>query len=195
MRHVKTLHLYRYWAALKGTRPSPALSEFQPAILRSLMADVFTLRGAPRAFGYAGSRLRATLRQPLDGRAFDQIWPEADRGDIHRLLVAVTEDGVPVILQFRLDWAHPDMTAATAEGEALLVPASDAAGAAPAVMGSFALFDGRAAHTARPALSLISASFPSRTVATAAPAVARQPVSSPSRSWPLRLVGISGRGS
>ncbi len=195
MRHVKTLHLYRYWAALKGTRPRPALSEFQPTILRSLMADIFTLRGEPHAFGYAGSRLRATLRQPLDGHAFDQLWPQEDRADIRRLLAAVVEEGLPVILQLRLDWSYPDGAARMAEGEALLVPASDAAGGAPAVMGSFALFDGGAAQAARPALSLRSASFPSRTVATAEPTHAPEPVASPARSWPLRLVGTGSRGS
>jgi hypothetical protein len=194
MRHVKTLHLYRYWAALKGARPTPALSEFQPAILRSLMADAFTLRGDTHALGYAGSRMRAILRQPLDGRPFDQLWPDADQADIRRLLAAVVGDGLPVILRFRLAWPCGDEHAARAEGEMLLVPASDAMSNASAVMGSFAPFEGRAAHGTRPALSLVSASFPSRTVAASAAANVPDPAASPVRSWPLRLVGAAGRG-
>jgi hypothetical protein len=194
MRHVKTLHLYRYWAALKGARPTPALAEFQPAILRSLMADAFTLRGETHAFGYAGSRLRATLQQPLDERAFERLWPDADRRHIRRLLAAVVDNGLPVILRFRLDWPPPGQRTLTAEGEALLVPASDGAGGAPAVMGSFALFDGSASRDGRPALSLLSASFPSRTIAVPDADAAPERAVAPARSWPLRLVGATRHG-
>jgi hypothetical protein len=189
MRHVKTLHLYRYWAALKGTRPAPRLSEFAPVILRSLMADVFTLRGTPLAFGYAGSRLRAALCRPVDGAAFEQLWQDADRADIQRLLAAVAGDRMPVILRLRLDWRHHSPI----EAETLLVPALDSA-RSPAIIGSMALLDTTMACPAvAPALALVSASFPSRSLALPARAPdAAAPLSS-GRSWPLRLVANTGR--
>jgi hypothetical protein len=172
----------------------PALSEFQPTILRSLMADAFTLRGEAHAFGYAGSRLRAILQQPLDDHAFDRLWPDEDRRDIRRLLAAVTSDGLPVILQFQLAWSYPDMAPHRLDGEALLVPASDGATGTTAVMGGFALFKPEAVHAERPRLSLQSASIPSRTIARAGPSPEPDSAAASARSWPLRLVGALGQG-
>ena len=168
-------------SAIASPLPAPVAT----AALQNAVRDVWAASPDVQAADAERQAARARARAAAQPVYNPSLSIEGENADVDRRTVGAS---------LTLD-VSGKRAARLSEGEALLVPASDAAGAAPAVMGSFALLNGSAARTARPALSLISASFPSRTVATAAPAVARQPASSPSRSWPLRLVGIGGRGS
>ncbi len=124
MKHISSLRLYRCWAALKGRKEIPARRDLRPHLLGGAMLDLFTLRPDSFIFGYAGSRLRAGLAQPLDHLDFPAVWRPHDRTAVLRLLHGIVTHGGPVLVGARHAAAGRDAE----QAEILLLPTGEPSG-------------------------------------------------------------------
>lgn len=101
MKHPASRELYRYWTAVRGTRPAPDRDDIDPAALRPILADCFILTAAPAAghpFRIAGTRLCALFGRELKGSSFTELWAGASRPLIGQLLAEVLEDVCGLVL-------------------------------------------------------------------------------------------------
>jgi len=152
MRQADSEYLYRYWAALKGSRRAPAWRELQPRHLGRLLPDMFSLRAGTSAIGFAGSRLRARLGPRIDDVPFAAFWTEAGVGEIRAALRLMTRSRRPLVLHAA---ALPDRTG-TSTVEILLLPVAQASGGgnSPAAIGILSLDPGVKLAGGRPLLRL-----------------------------------------
>lgn len=180
MKHPRITLLYRYWAALKGNSPLPALQAFQPGLLRGLLGDIARLHGLEGRTGYAGSRWRALAALPAGRPAFTELWQPQDRADLARLLPRLVQEELPVVLRARLAGAGKT------EVEGILLPVLEGAS-------DPAFIFGLAAVSPPPVpgeLGLLSLSFPARTLHRApVPSLPSwRPAPAAARAWPLRSI-------
>jgi hypothetical protein len=81
--------LYDYWNAVKGDRGAPERDDIEPGAIRSILPDTFMLdlddrRGFPLRI--AGSRANALTLRELRGTPFLELWRDADRDQVSRIL-------------------------------------------------------------------------------------------------------------
>ncbi len=68
MKRAVTRELYRYWDALRGSRPAPDSADLHPAAIRSCLADLFVLDCEPGyPFRLAGTSVCALFGHELAG--------------------------------------------------------------------------------------------------------------------------------
>lgn len=103
MRHRSIRAVFNYWNALRGNRPAPSRTEIDPRRIASELGDVFMLDGAAGdyCFRLAGSRIVASLGQPLTGKRFDTIWLDAARAPAQQALESPIVEGEPILIGIR----------------------------------------------------------------------------------------------
>lgn len=93
MRLATTRLLFAHWDRLRGERAAPIRGDIDPAHLRSFLADVFMLDAQPWQEGrirLAGTRVCALFGHELKGQRLPELWLEAERPEVARLIGAVT---------------------------------------------------------------------------------------------------------
>lgn len=119
MKHQSTRALYDYWTTKRGRRRAPARSDIDPADIRRILADTFILTADfvnDIRVRLAGTRVCALFAREIKGEAFEDLWSEPGREQMHGLLTAVidenagavagvlarTEQGAEIELELRL---------------------------------------------------------------------------------------------
>ncbi|MBV8184730.1 MAG: PAS domain-containing protein [Hyphomicrobiales bacterium] len=93
MRLATTRLVFAHWDRLRGERAAPIRGDIDPAHLRNVLADVFMLDAKPWQEGrvrLAGTRVCALFGHELKGQRLPQLWLDAERPEIARLIGAVT---------------------------------------------------------------------------------------------------------
>lgn len=93
MKHQSTRALYDYWTTKRGRRRAPARSDIDPADIRRILADTFILTADfvnDIRVRLAGTRVCALFAREIKGEAFEDLWSEPGREQMHGLLTAVT---------------------------------------------------------------------------------------------------------
>ena len=89
------MELYAYWNRLRARRSAPERNDVDPGAIRGVLADTFVLdfdesQGFP--FRIAGSRANAIFLKELRGRAFLDLWRDADRDELESVLHCVADE-------------------------------------------------------------------------------------------------------
>ncbi|MBV9974435.1 MAG: PAS domain-containing protein [Hyphomicrobiales bacterium] len=137
MRLATTQGLFAHWDRLRGERAAPTRGDIDPAQLRNFLADVFMLDAQPWQEGrirLAGTRLCELFGHELKGQRLPELWFERERGEVSRLLGAVTGGMHGLVAS---------LTAETSQGreldlEMLLLPVRPNASSQCGAIGSFA---------------------------------------------------------
>lgn len=103
MRHRSIKAVFDYWNTLRGNRPAPSRTEIDPRGIASELGDVFMLDGAAGDYRFrlAGSRIVASLGQPLTGKRFDTLWLDTARAPAQRALETPVIEGEPILIGIR----------------------------------------------------------------------------------------------
>jgi hypothetical protein len=137
VRLTTTRLLFAHWDRLRGERAAPARADIDPAHLRGFLADVFMLDANPWQEGrirLAGTRICAIFGHELKGQRLPDLWLERERGEVSRLVGAVTGG---------LHGLVASVSGQTAQGrefdaELLILPVRPSVGAQCGAIGSFA---------------------------------------------------------
>jgi hypothetical protein len=101
MRHVATKALYQHWQDICRGNIIPDRNDLDPSQIGHLLRDVFILgvdhHGCWR-YRVAGTRLTGFAGRELRDESFDTWWSGDDKRDAHRLLSAVANDALPVVI-------------------------------------------------------------------------------------------------
>ncbi|MDI7864045.1 PAS domain-containing protein [Rhizobiaceae bacterium n13] len=111
MRKRKTIELYHYWQAIRGTDEAPYRRALDPGAIRNLLPDLFILEDEGNdgaCFRLAGTRICADFGQELRATAFSKLWVSEQRHMIRALFSDVMQREAPVVL---------DVTASTRSGQ------------------------------------------------------------------------------
>ena len=95
MKLAVTMELYAYWNRLRARRSAPERNDVDPGAIRGVLADTFVLdfdeaHGFP--FRIAGSRANAIFLKELRGRAFLDLWLDADRDELKSVLHCIADE-------------------------------------------------------------------------------------------------------
>ncbi len=107
MKHQSTRALYDYWTTKRGSRRAPARSDIDPADIRRILADTFILTADfvnDIRVRLAGTRVCALFAREIKGEAFEDLWSEPSREQMHGLLAAVIDENVGAVAG--VTWAH-----------------------------------------------------------------------------------------
>lgn len=104
MKHPVSRELFAYWDRLRNGRTAPERSDIDPAMIRGVLMDTFILgtdgagaSGSSYPVRLSGTRLNALFLSELKGRSLTELWEDADRPTIERLITTVIEDAVPIV--------------------------------------------------------------------------------------------------
>lgn len=130
-------HLYTYWNELRGGRLAPRRFEVEPAAIAAILPDTFILERVERfdyVFRLAGTRICEAFGPELRGRNLLDLWTEADREVVIRVLESVTRDGGVGVIGLMASGAD----GRTAGFELLLLPLIHTGQSIGRVLGSLA---------------------------------------------------------
>jgi hypothetical protein len=100
MKHASTQVLFDYWNGRRGRRWAPARSDIDPADIRHVLGDTFTLVSDfanDVRFRLAGTRVCALFAREIKGEAFSSLWNETGRAEVDDLLTAVLSENVGTV--------------------------------------------------------------------------------------------------
>ncbi|MGA9280469.1 MAG: PAS domain-containing protein [Pseudolabrys sp.] len=100
MKHQSTRALYDYWTTKRGRRRAPARSDIDPADIRRILADTFILTADfvnDIRVRLAGTRVCALFAREIKGEAFEDLWSEPGREQMHGLLTAVIDENAGAV--------------------------------------------------------------------------------------------------
>jgi hypothetical protein len=102
MKHQSTRALYDYWTTKRGRRRAPARSDIDPADIRRILADTFILTADfvnDIRVRLAGTRVCALFAREIKGEAFEDLWSEPGREQMHGLLTAVIDENAGAVAE------------------------------------------------------------------------------------------------
>jgi len=100
MKHASTRLLFDYWNERRGWRLAPARSDIDPGNIRHVLGDTFMLAADFTdciRFRLAGTRVCALFAREIKGEPFNNLWSEASREPLEKLLAAVLTENVGVV--------------------------------------------------------------------------------------------------
>lgn len=100
MKHQSTRALYDYWTTKRGRRRAPARSDIDPADIRRILANTFILTADfvnDVRVRLAGTRVCALFAREIKGDAFEDLWSEPGREQMHGLLTAVIDENAGAV--------------------------------------------------------------------------------------------------
>ena len=95
MKHPSSLAVYEYWERKRGKRPAPERTDIDPTEIRHALSDTFMLAADfvdHLRFRLAGTRVCALFTREIKGEAFADLWSEASRRAVEKLLAIVTDE-------------------------------------------------------------------------------------------------------
>jgi len=99
MKRAVTRELYRYWDALRGSRPAPDCADLHPNAMRSCLADAFVLDCDPGyPFRLAGTSVCALFGHELKGIAFSALWAGASGPAMEHLLQCMFAETIGAVV-------------------------------------------------------------------------------------------------
>lgn len=124
MRHKETIELFDYWNEIRGNREAPLRSEISPAALGRLLPSVMLLEQVANgeiAFRLAGTRVCSLRCRELKGRPFGDLFRDADRPAVTKVLNSVGQGKALAVLDAFADKGDGNGTAV----EIALFPMAD----------------------------------------------------------------------
>jgi hypothetical protein len=100
MKHTSSRDVFTHWNASRGRNPAPQRADIDPGAIRHSLGDVFMLSvdfGGTFRFRLAGTRICALFRRELKNEIFDNLWSEASRDQIRRLLGIIANDQIGAV--------------------------------------------------------------------------------------------------
>ena len=92
--------IYAYWNGLRGSRPAPQRSQFDPSELRHLLPDLFILNDEPGSspcFRLTGTRLYNLFGRELRGTSLCELWTPQEADYASRIAKGVMQHELPVL--------------------------------------------------------------------------------------------------
>lgn len=100
MKHASSVNVLAHWTDRCGDNAAPRRADIDPGAIRHSLGDVFMLAvdfGGEQRFRLAGTRICALFRRELKNEPFANLWSEASRGRIDKLLASVADDEIGAV--------------------------------------------------------------------------------------------------
>ena len=101
MKHASTQALFDYWNKRRGRRRAPTRSDINPADIRRVLGDIFTLTSDfadDIRFRLAGTRVCALFGREIKGETFGGLWNGTGRPQIDDLVTAVFNENIGTVV-------------------------------------------------------------------------------------------------